>query len=452
MAFSQSAGYRYSRSSGAGTDFLYANRRGTIIKDGQEFPIISSFGFRNYLLITRRADLDMSFWVSYEHYPLGTQEDELNLDVAQEGIFANLSTEFALTPVIKGFVYEDAVYRTDYVDTRGIADEYGGEKYEYFRNKAGLDVDWLIAKDKNLGGSASRLDVIPRDDEFYDKERITYHEGLSYEQEVLPGIIAGMRAGYWQTDYRDSTRQDTDRQDYSLFASVTRGDVMGVGVELTEMSTLSLSLGYSFGYRYGRARTLTTTSDAGGEESDIEREAESDMESVVGEVALRTHLRHDLSHSVNYFRRLRGGFNSAFELVDAYNYRIDWKGKATTASLYTGLSVVEPSAGNKYSDWHSGIDISYPLVPYIALLLSSKYTVRENHGIVVTTTDAEEEIEVEWQDDYNTWVSQIGTSFSVTRRIKFYSSVQHIERESDSSNLEYERDIFLAMFTYTRQF
>ena len=178
MLFSQTAGYRYTRSSGAGTDYLTANRRGAILKDGEEFPLVSRLDFRNYLLITRNIDLDMSVRVGYEYYPLKTQENEFFIDLPEDGIGGNLSMEIALTPYIKGTLYERALYRTDYLDDRGMTDYAGGQEYEYFRNTAGMNLDWLMAKDKNLGISVRRLDLQTFDDEFERQDRVTWSESI----------------------------------------------------------------------------------------------------------------------------------------------------------------------------------------------------------------------------------------------------------------------------------
>ena len=58
----------------------------------------------------------------------------------------------------------------------------------------------------------------------------------------------------------------------------------------------------------------------------------------------------------------------------------------------------------------------------------------------------------EWTSDYTTWVSRIGTSFELTRSIGFSASGEHVARGSDSEYLEYERDSYRCMLTYTHKF
>ena len=213
MTFFQSVGYRYTRSEGAGTDFLFGTRRGRILEDGSEYPLVSRLTTRNYLLITRHMDLDVSIDISYHHFPMGTQEDELIVQLPPEGIAGSLSTEIRWTPYLRSLIYDDLVYRTDYVDTRGISDDYGGSAYEYFRNKFGINTDWLMAKDKSLSLDLSRTDQVPSDDLYADQESVTYSESISYEQQVFPKLVIGGRARAQQISYGVEDRPDADLQD-----------------------------------------------------------------------------------------------------------------------------------------------------------------------------------------------------------------------------------------------
>lgn len=423
MAFSQSAGYRYTKSSGTGTDFLFAMRRGVIKEDGSEFPLVSILDFRNYLLITRRTDLDISLRMNYAHYPLETQEDEFNIDLAEEGIVGNLSMEFALSPFVKGTVYDSAIYQTDYIDTRGITDEYGGQEYEHFENIAGLNMDWLIGRDMNLAFSAARADILPRSGEFEDQERVSWSESMAYEQRLNPFIVAGMRSGFDQTAYAVTNRPDSASQAYSIYSQA----------RLTRHTRVAASIGYSIS---------SVSSSAEKDEDEID-----DCGVMTAYASLQTRFSREILQSFAYTRGQRGGFSSAFEIFGNYKYKIGWKGELASAALYSGINFVEPGrrSMNEYSDWTSGLNVSYPLVPYITLLLSTTYSVRENKGAVLAGVDEE------WRADYNTWSSRIGTSFSLMRDIKFSTNFQHAERESDSENLDYERDIFSAVFTYSHK-
>ena len=426
IEFSQSAGYKYTRSKGTGTDFLYANRRGVTIEDGGEFPLTTRLDLRNYLMISRSTDLDMSIGISYDHFPLGTQEDQFNVLLVDEGIYGSFSMGVMLSPFCKGTAYDKMVYRTDYIDTRGIEDPYGGQQYEYFRNTIGLDMDWLMAMNHNLGLSLSREDEVPHDeDEYGIQERVSYREALIYEYALYSGLVLGAGATYTQTDYTDPTRQDTRREDYSAFLRFGED----ADIPLTGVSVLSLRAGYSQGYHWS-----PPVAD------------ESESATVSGAASLRTQLRRNLSHKLGYSRTLRGGFNSAFEQVDAYDYRIEWKGAASSVTLHSALKEVEPSSDsvNAYRDWSSGLEVSYPLRPYINLQFSSKYSVRQNRDTV--------EGDEEWVYDYDTWSTRLGTSFAVTRKIDFTTYVQHVERYSNSEQLEYERDTISGVFTFRHRF
>ncbi|MDA1045293.1 MAG: hypothetical protein O3C57_08735, partial [Verrucomicrobia bacterium] len=148
IRLTESAGYRYTTSSGAGSDFLINNRRGVTRRDGSDFPIISTLDFRNYLMVTRHMDLDVSFRISYRYFPLRTQEDDFNVSLPGEGLGANISTQFQVTDYLIGSVYERFQWVTDYVDDRGVSDNTGGRRYERIQNDVGVDFDWLMAEDK----------------------------------------------------------------------------------------------------------------------------------------------------------------------------------------------------------------------------------------------------------------------------------------------------------------
>lgn len=448
-AFSQSLGYRWTRSHGSGTDFLIANRRGVIREEGSEFPMISTLTFRNYLLITRNTDLDASIRMSYEYYPLDTQDDQFNVDMVEEGVYGTLSMEYRLTPVVKGTLYDNFTYRTDYVDTRGLTDRFGGQQFEYMRNRFGSNLDWLMAKNKSLGLDLSRMDMVPRDDEFEDQERVSYNESLTYEHLIIPRLVLGARAGVTQTDYEVDTRPKTRNYNYSIFGRYNygQGEQEGVRLRLTEFSTLAAGIGYSIGAGAGRAITGT-----GGDITETQRvtAAENDVETATGFIRLSTQLREDLSHRLGYSRRVRTGYKAAFETLDSYDYRLRWDGDATKASLYSKLNVVEPSSVGvrEYDDWTSGVTVDYPLVRYITLHMLSAYTVRRNRGTVLDEAD----VPTEELFDHTTWRSRIGTSFRLTRSVTFNTYVQRVKRESDSDDLAFVRNIFEATLKYSHQF
>lgn len=440
--FTQSAGYTYTETSGTGTDYLFQNRRGEVRKDGSEFPIISTLDFRNYLLITRRLDIDMSIRLGMEYYPLGTRADQFYVNLVDEGIVGLISMEMVLTPYLRGTIYDNFVYQTDYIDTRGLEDRYGGSEYEYMRNTVGMHLDWLMAKDQNLGVSLSRTDLWPQSDEFKDQESVSYQEELVYEHRIIPGIVAGAVARFVQTDYKAEDRGNTTLQDYRVFARYNQSDREGIRIRLTDMTEVEVGLGYSFGLG---ASSGATASESGDSTSSTANNAET----FTGYASLLTHLRHDMLHQLTVRRVVSGGFATAFETVDAADYRWVWEGAASSATLFTRYSVIYPHDDrlSEFTDWTTGINFIYPVVPYIDLLFTTRYSQRRNENV-----DPDADLDEELINDYDTWVTRIGTAFHITKTIRFNTYAQHTERTSDSDNLSYTRDQLAAIFTYSHQF
>ena len=425
LTFYQYFGYRYVASSGAGVDFLFSNRRGEVRKDGSDLPLITTLNFRNYLFITRHCDLDLSFAASYEYYPLETQESAFFLDPAEEGLFGNISMELQLTPVLKATILNNLVYRTDYVDTRGYEDPYGGRDYRYFSNKSGVDMDWLMARDKNLAFSVSLSRNIPEEDEFMDQDLTSIDETLKYEQKLNPFIVAGLDTGFGQNTYNSGERPDSVYQTYSLFGNI----------RLTKSTSGSASAGYAMGTASGTD----------------ESQGEKDLGMAVGKVAVKSALTRTVSHSFEYDRGFVVGYNAAFELNNTYQYRLDLKGRWNAKmGIYSRYMDVEPTSEtiNQYSDWATGMDISYPLTPFVALQMVSEYLIRANGSI----ESGAEPVDVEWQSDYNTWRNRIGTSFAIFEDIGLTAYIQHVNRTSDSADLEYERLTASVMFNYKHKF
>ncbi|MFO7870490.1 MAG: hypothetical protein R6V03_03545 [Kiritimatiellia bacterium] len=421
--FSQSAGYRYTRSRGRGTDFLYGNDRGVIKEDGSEFPIVSRLNFRNYIILTDNADLDVSVGVSYSYFPNDTQENELNVDLAEEGITGSLSTEFRPARTVRGTLYDNVFYHTDYVDTRGITDEYGGAKYERLDNTVGLNVDWMVNPRGNAVFRAARNDLIPKEKEFDDQERFTYTESAGYQHKLSDFLICGAEAGFRQNMYAVTNRADSSDQSYTVSADA----------RLTSRTTGSASAGYN----------ISSVSSPGGDSR------ETGDSTAVGSLSVETELSPALRHGLSYGRTRRQGFRSAYEIADTWNYRLDWRGRFSEAGFYSRYITVDPSRTdiNEFSNWSAGLNTSHPIARGITLDFNTSYTLRLNSG-TYTAGDIDEE----WKYDYATWVSRLGTSFALLENVSFSTYFQHIERDSDSENLSYTRDIFSATFTYTHAF
>jgi hypothetical protein len=434
MALTETVGYRYTSSSGSGTDYISNNELGEILKDGGDFPIISTLSFRNYLIITRNIDLDASFRVGYEYYPQDTQEDEFLFDMTEEGIFGNISSAFRITEFLQGTIYDNFLYKTDYVDVRGEEDRYGGTQYERFENTVGLQLGWQASRKQRLSGGLSRYDVLPQDDEFADQERIEYREGIIYSYQVYEGLQVGGQIGFRQIEYTGTNRPNANLNSYSVFARASEGQALGLPVGPN--TTLTVSLGVATGY--------------GREKDDDEGEgANADAVSATGSVALETQMSPTLSQRISYDKGMTGGYSSAFEERDVYDYRLSWKGKLSSAQFFSTLTDVVPSleSENEYRAWSTGVDLAYPLTHYITLNGRTSYTIRENEGGLIS-----EDEDLELSNDYNTWVTRIGTSFRLTKKLSFSAYAEHTDRTSDAEDLKYERDTLAAYLTYHHQF
>ncbi len=434
LLFQQSAGYRYVRTRGSGVDFLFQNQRGTIREDGHDVPLITTLNVRNYLIITPSIDLDASFRLAYEYYPLGTQEDQFIFDPAAEGVEGNFSSELQLTPFVRGLVYDNAAYRTDYVDARGRDDRHGGNEYQFFNNNFGLNLDWLMSKKHNLGLDLSRIDNIPTESEYALQEYHTHNATFVYQYNLFSGLVVGLRGVNSSTEYEHPDRADVDFHDVSAFLSFTQD--REAGLQLTRSTTLRGELGGGM----TRNRSLSTDS------------RETEMDSLTGSIGLETKLTRGTSHSLSYERRFQQGYLSASELVDALLYRLSWASELTTASAHTGLSRADPSNldVSDYDGWTSGISVTHTLTRYVKLVMTTQYSTRRMRNIPATAEEGKTDPELLY--DYNTWVSRIGTSFALTKKIGFSTYYQHIERDSDYGDLAYTRDMFAANCAFSHQF
>lgn len=441
IAFSQSAGYRYTRSSGAGTDYIFSEHLGQVNEDGSEIPMISTLSFRNYMILSKHSDVDASVTVSYEHYPLGTQEDGFNVNLADEGMIGDLSSEFALSPFLKGTVYDSAIYKTDYVDIRGITDRYGGSRFRYFQNTVGLNLDWLMTEKENLLVSGSRRDLVPMDDEFKNQKGYFYIESAGYERSVTDYLILGLRADFGQNAYSDATNRPGSS---TMMYSGT------LGCKVTKFTMANAGLGYSMG---------TVDSDEFGDKKD--------SKAMVGNLGVQTKLSKQFSHSLQVSRSQQGGFESSLEISDTYGYNLAWNGDAASANLFSTLNKMDPQSTtiNGYSDWMSGVGMKYPLTRVIALGLSSTYTVRKNDsraaaqgGTVLPVSGVIDPVTLESSNDYNTWVSRVDTGFEVWRSagkdaaLNFNIYAEHADRDSKARELDYKRDVFGADLMLTKKF
>jgi hypothetical protein len=467
MAFFQSVGARYITSSGAGMDYLYGGsgagaargigvtsssrdqRYGRVLKDGLDYPLITQLTARNYLLVSRYMSVDISFALTYRAFPMGSEDNTFDVEIIDPGFYAhmgsftfgatkdswlggfngrnaqaysgnqgsgfqaNLSTDFELTPFVRGRAYDRPSYRTDYVDQRGYTDNLSGESYPVFQNLLGLDLDWQMASDKSLGYTFNRIDTVPQDNAYDISRSVIYRQMLEYRQQINPLTAVGARADYYWRDYLDA-RGSQFQQDYVAF----------MDSDITEDSTFNVSLGYSMGEL----------------ESAGLYETNGTSDEVVGGVGLKTRLSEKLSHGISYRRSQRSGFMAGFELVDAVRYQIQWADPESWAmgfaSSYESVTPKLVAAGT-YTDWMNQVNASRPLAKNLVLTLASAYIMRTNKA------PGEGEIgegDLFLGNDYDTWASTVGLIHTLTDRLKLYAYAEHMERLSSNPLLQGTRD------------
>lgn len=435
-AFSQTAGYRYSRSSQAQTDVIRGEGRGQIQEDGSELPLISTMAFRNYLIINRRTDVEASVTVGYEYYPLGTQDGGWFVTPPGAGITGDFSLQFQLqpsqSPDIKCRIYDRPYYRIDYVDVRGQTDLYGGRRYEHFDNVLGMDVDWLTAKDQNLAISASRSDVIPFGSRFDDVRSTTYGESQAYEWQVNPLWMVGADASYSYSMYPSSDRGNAFGQNYGGHTELAP----------TERTKLNGALGYSL---------YKLVSPGPGEDS-------GSSAAVVGSAGLKTQLSKHVSHGLSVNRTQSGGFRTALEIDTSVSYTISWASEWLTAGAFATYSKNEPRLTDLpgYSAVTYGLSAKHPLTKRVDLLGSTSYDTRYSDSPSTVSTNSPVTASLledpTLTTDYSTWVSSLGLAFQLFKEVSLSLSAEHAERFSDNDSIAFTRDTFWALMTYTHQF
>lgn len=462
LAFFQSVGARYVTSSGEGMDYLRGNRDsgaataqdlpryGQIQKDGIDFPLISQLTARNYLLISKYMSLDVSFSLTYRCYPNGSEDNDFDVEILdpgfyahmgsftfsaskdswmggyngrnvegftgnrQSGFSANISTDFELTPFVRGRVYDRPSYRVDYVDQRGYSDNLSGQRYPVFQNLLGLDLDWLMAPDKTMGYTASRTDTIPQDNGYDVNRSIIYHQMLEYRQQINPLTAAGVRGDWIWRDFLGA-RGGQDQRDVVAF----------MNSDVTEDSSINASVGYSaVTLREGSGYETNGTSGA-----------------MIGELGLQTRLSETISHGVSYARYQRSGFIAGVEVVDALRYTIKWVDPDSWAvGFASAYESVSPrlSLSQDYSDWMNQLTASRPLTHDLMLTMASAYIMRFN---TVPQTGDLGEGDLFMSNDYDTWATTVGLIQALTQRLKLYYYVEHLERISSNPLLQGKRDI-----------
>jgi len=154
-----------------------------------------------------------------------------------------------------------------------------------------------------------------------------------------------------------------------------------------------------------------------------------------------------LKHGISYAHGLQGGYTSSLEAFDTLRYTIGWIGDFSRWSAYTGFLTRDPSStnSNSYADWTSGVTGEVPLLPYLSLVGSFRYSERLNDA-----TDGAG-LDVESRSDYTTWAFKVGPVVRLTEEFSLSAYAEHIERDGDNDALDYTRDIVAVLLTYRHE-
>ncbi len=423
IGISQSIGTSYTRLSGAGVDYLEGNRRGDIKDDGTEFPMVSGLTLNNYMIITRKIDLEANVSVNYYHYPMKTQEDELQINLTDEGIFATFSTQLLASKNSRILIYDDILYRTAYIDTRGLEDRYGGREYESLSNTAGLDWDWKPTPLDSFSAAASRRDTIAFDDEFDRQNGHVYGEMLSYRRSLSPFMAVGLLGNASQSFYDEADRPDVFLYGISAFT----------GLRLSHSLTGDAAVGYQFS---------TTSSDG--------IDGDQDNSSMTASLGLSHEISEVRSQRLAYQRSLAEAFNGGVDIADTLSYQYNWSSGLFPGSLSSSWSRFDPqdAARNGYSDWTTGLNIQHQLTRVLKLSLGATYAMRMNDAVGDTGDAGLADI----TSDYETLTLSASTGFRVTRKTMCSVYASHADRTSDNDDLSYTRDTAGVMLTWSHQF
>jgi len=420
LTLSQSIGAHYVRIEGEGVDFLFGNQRGEFKRDGYDFPVITTLALRNYLIISRRMDLEANLRIQYRYYPMRTQANELLIDFTDEGVFADLSTEFQLTPTLRGRVYDSASYRTQYIDVRGELDRYGGQRFERFDNEIGLDLDWLVSRYENVALSLSRHDMIPLGDSFTRTRTWSYRESLAYERQFSPFLVGGVRGNAEQRFTSRRADPGNYTQNINLFADA----------QVTRHIQAGGSVGYGLGITRGGDPVVRRSS-----------------ASLIYSAYMKQQLSPRLDHEINASRRIQNAFIAGIDVNDRFAYQVNWRTWYLPGNVSTAVSRFDPVDidRNGWADWVSRLQVSQRVSRLVNMGFMTAYTARWNE-----TTDYQ--VPIDASADFTTWVTRLSMSMPLTRNVDFTAYAEHAERHSDATELRYTRDLVAASATWSHQF
>jgi hypothetical protein len=426
IGIAQSIGYRYIKLKGSGVDFLTGNSRGEYLRDGSDYPLVSSLTLNNYLIITRHMDLSLNISASYSHYPMETQEDETQIDLTDEGVFATFSSELQLSRDSRLLVYDDILYRTDYVDTQGLTDRYGGEEYEYVENAVGGVWDWMPSPFDNVAISASRTDTIPLTTAFTNQESVVYSEAASYQRAITRFWSAGLLGSFRQSLYEVESRSDIHMYSLSAFTAA----------RLTRKLLGSASLGYQLSsYESGESAGRSSGSVSGG-------------------IGLEHEISESKSQKITYQRRQTEGFSGGVDVSDTISYNYSWSGERFPGAFSTRYATLDPQEATRsgYSDWTTRLQLGHQLTRLLRLTFLTSYAQRKTDASASAAAAATAAGTQDATSDYDTWTVRLGGSMPLTKKTAFSTYVEHVDRMSDNENLAYTRDVIAATITWSHDF
>ncbi len=422
VVLSQSAGWRWSRATGAGLSITDGYNTGQILENGSDFPIITTLTFRNYLLISPHADLELAVRLQYKYFPLGTQDDEFNVDLTDEGIHAGLglSTVLEFSPVLRTVVYERLTYHTEWLDLRGLLDPYGGSRFEPLINSLGANTSWLASKIDSINLNLNRTDVIPvgkSNEQFDTQEHHSYTEKLIWEHEQTQYFIWRLGADQQQTYY---THPDRDEEIYWWNV------YFGVNMRLTKHIRVNSNIGYN-GTRVNGETVENQRKSSGGS----------------FDVSTTAPITERVTHSISASRRLGTAFEGGVKVTDSAQYQVDWVRMFLPGSAFVRYSTTSPEVDavwGKYVNLAVGTGVTIPVTKRVSARLSTAYTTRQNTEGALPPPEGEER-EPTTVNDYATWVTSLSSGVRIRKKVSLTGYVQHIERLSDNSDIEYTRDI-----------
>jgi hypothetical protein len=341
------------------------------------------------------------------------------------GVSANLSTEIDLTKHVRARIYDTPSYTTEYVDRRGRSDDLRGEKYRYFQNTLGLDIDWLLAKNQELAYTFARLDTWPQDNDLNQARSTVTKHSLIYQNQLTPVLMVGARGDFIWRVFEETLRGNQFQQDYLGF----------LGADLSENTTLSVGGGYS----------MASLDDPG----PFEQEGGSDA--TIGFASLGSMLTERTAHSIGYSRKQEGGFEGGFEIIDQYRYAIEWNNNVWSWSFLTQYETVEPRLAtvSEYSDWLNQVVMTRVLTRTLTGIVNFAHTVRRNGEIEAGDLNADNPFITQ---DYTTWAVNAGLTQRLTDHLAAYYYAEHLVQSGDDVSMDLERDTVGATLTYQHDF